>query len=64
MSYGIVVNSFYELKSVYANYYRNVLGMKAWRIGPVSMCNRNNEGKAIRGKASSIKEHEFLKWLD
>ncbi|KAM1382345.1 hypothetical protein ACFX11_035033 [Malus domestica] len=50
MSYGIVVNSFYELKSVYANCYRNVLGMKAWHIGPVSMCNRNNEEKAVREK--------------
>ncbi|RXH99873.1 hypothetical protein DVH24_021675 [Malus domestica] len=54
------MRSFYELKSVYANYYRNVLGMKAWHIGPVSMCNRNNEEKAVRGKAASIKEHEFL----
>ncbi|CAN6685654.1 unnamed protein product [Malus baccata var. baccata] len=33
-SYGIVVNSFYELESAYADYYRNVLGRKAWHIGP------------------------------
>ncbi|XP_050146634.1 scopoletin glucosyltransferase-like [Malus sylvestris] len=63
-SYGIVVNSFYELESVYADYYRNVLGMKAWRICPVSLCNRNNEEKALRGKTASINEHDFLKWLD
>ncbi|KAM1345370.1 hypothetical protein ACFX15_034109 [Malus domestica] len=63
-SYGIVVNSFYELESVYADYYRNVLGMKAWHIGPVSLCIRNNEEKALRGKTASINEHDFLKWLD
>ncbi|KAM1059415.1 hypothetical protein TB2_023713 [Malus domestica] len=63
-SYGIVVNSFYELEPVYADYYRNVLGRKAWHIGPVSLCNRSNEEKALRGKASSINEHDCLKWLD
>ncbi|KAB2635884.1 scopoletin glucosyltransferase-like [Pyrus ussuriensis x Pyrus communis] len=47
-SYGIVVNGFYVLKSVYADYYRNVLGMKAWHIGAVSLCNRNNEEKTLR----------------
>ncbi|CAL2279169.1 unnamed protein product [Prunus armeniaca] len=63
-SYGIVVNSFYELESVYADYYRKVLGKKAWHIGPLSLCNRDNEEKAYRGKEASIDEHECLKWLD
>ncbi|CAB4320859.1 unnamed protein product [Prunus armeniaca] len=44
-SYGIVVNSFYELETVYADYYRKVLGKKAWHIGPLSLCNRDNEEK-------------------
>ncbi|XP_008245758.1 PREDICTED: scopoletin glucosyltransferase-like [Prunus mume] len=63
-SYGIVVNSFYELESVYADYFRKVLGRKAWHIGPLSLCNRDNEEKAYRGKEASIDEHECLKWLD
>ncbi|CAB4320860.1 unnamed protein product [Prunus armeniaca] len=63
-SYGIVVNSFYELEPVYADYYRKVLGKKAWHIGPLSLCNRENEEKAYRGKEASIDEHECLKWLD
>ncbi|XP_048435121.1 scopoletin glucosyltransferase-like [Pyrus x bretschneideri] len=63
-SYGIVVNSFYELEPFYADYYRNVLGRKAWHIGPVSLCNRSNEENALRGKASSINENDCLKWLD
>ncbi|KAL7246907.1 hypothetical protein ACSBR2_001921 [Camellia fascicularis] len=63
-SYGIVVNSFYELEPDYADHYRNVLGRKAWHIGPVSLFNREVEDKAHRGKESAIEELECLKWLD
>ncbi|CAB4290533.1 unnamed protein product [Prunus armeniaca] len=63
-SYGIVVNSFYELEPVYADYYRKILGRKAWHIGPLSLCNRDNEEKSYRGKEVSIDEHECLKWLN
>ncbi|KAM4098682.1 hypothetical protein ACJW30_07G096800 [Castanea mollissima] len=49
-SYGVVVNSFYELEPVYADHYRKVLGRKAWHIGPM-------------GEKASIDEHECLKWL-
>ncbi|KAK8668674.1 hypothetical protein V6N13_106122 [Hibiscus sabdariffa] len=63
-SYGVVVNSFYELELTYGDYYRNVLGEKAWHIGPVSLCNRTTVDKADRGKKSAIDEHECLKWLD
>ncbi|KAF7840817.1 scopoletin glucosyltransferase-like [Senna tora] len=54
-SYGVVVNSFCELEEDYVYYYRNVLGKKAWHIGPLSLY------KANRGKEE---EHECLKWLD
>ncbi|XP_021298085.1 scopoletin glucosyltransferase-like [Herrania umbratica] len=63
-SYGVVVNSFYELEDTYADCYRNIFGRKAWHIGPVSLCNRATEDKAERGKKSAIDEHECLKWLD
>uniref|UniRef100_A0A6N2LW59 Glycosyltransferase n=1 Tax=Salix viminalis TaxID=40686 RepID=A0A6N2LW59_SALVM len=62
-SYGIVINSFYELESAYADFFKE-LGRKAWNIGPVSLCNREFEEKAHRGKEASIDEHECLKWLD
>ncbi|KAL4615431.1 hypothetical protein ACB092_07G124300 [Castanea dentata] len=62
-SYGVVVNSFYELEPAYADHYRKVLGRKAWHIGPVSLCNKDSEDKAQRGKEASIDEHECLKWL-
>ncbi|KAL6123658.1 hypothetical protein ACLB2K_076177 [Fragaria x ananassa] len=48
-SYGVIVNSFYELEPAYANHYRKVFGRKAWHIGPVSLCN-----KAIEDKAESM----------
>nr|QEA68968.1 UGT73A18 [Panax ginseng] len=63
-SYGVIVNSFYELEPDYADHYRNVLNMKAWHVGPVSLCNRGVEEKAERGKKPAIDEFECLKWLD
>ncbi|KAF7127177.1 hypothetical protein RHSIM_Rhsim11G0162100 [Rhododendron simsii] len=47
-SYGVIANSFYELETEYADYYRNVLKRRAWHIGPVSLCNREVEDKAHR----------------
>jgi hypothetical protein len=65
-SYGVIVNSFYELESVYVDYYRNVLGTKEWHIGPISIHNRikNKEQTSYRGNETSIDKHYCLKWLD
>ncbi|XP_002518719.2 scopoletin glucosyltransferase [Ricinus communis] len=63
-SYGVIVNSVYELELAYADYYRNTLGRRAWHIGPVSLCNKNFQEKSHRGKKSSIGEDECMKWLD
>ncbi|KAK9677714.1 hypothetical protein RND81_11G161600 [Saponaria officinalis] len=62
-SFGVIINSFYELEPSYAEFYTKELGRKAWYIGPVSLCNRSIE-KARRGKQASIDEHECLTWLD
>ncbi|XP_022155700.1 UDP-glucose flavonoid 3-O-glucosyltransferase 7-like [Momordica charantia] len=62
--YGMVVNSFYELEAEYADCYRNVLGRKAWHIGPLSLCNKETQEKAQRGRESAIDEQECMKWLD
>ncbi|XP_059314005.1 scopoletin glucosyltransferase-like [Lycium ferocissimum] len=62
--YGVIFNSFYELETDYAEYYTNVLSIKTWAIGPLSLCNRDIEDKAERGKKSSIDKHECMKWLD
>nr|QDD67296.1 glycosyltransferase [Epimedium pseudowushanense] len=63
-SYGVLVNSFYELEPAYADHYRNVLGRRAWHIGPVSLSNNNIIDKAQRGKKAGIDEHYCLNWLN
>ncbi|XP_042490675.1 scopoletin glucosyltransferase-like [Macadamia integrifolia] len=63
-TYGVLVNSFYELEPGYADYYRNVIGRKAWHIGPVSLRNRDIVDKAQRGNKASIVNHACLSWLD
>ncbi|KAK4284558.1 hypothetical protein QN277_001375 [Acacia crassicarpa] len=63
-SFGVVVNSFYELEGIYADHYKKVLGRRAWNIGPVSLCNRDNKEKSYRGKQASMDARDCLKWLD
>lgn len=63
-SYGVLVNSFYELEPDYAEFYRKELGRKAWHIGPVSLCNISLEDKAWRGKQASLDKHAWLNWLN
>lgn len=62
-SNGVLVNSFYELESGYADHYRKVLGRKAWHTGPFWLWNCVVENKAKRCKEASIDEHECMKWL-
>ncbi|MCL7025283.1 hypothetical protein MKW94_005549 [Papaver nudicaule] len=64
-SYGVLVNSFYELEPAYAMHYKNVLCKRAWSIGPVSLANKNNMDKAAqRGKKTSFDDHFVVNWLD
>ncbi|KAF9675886.1 hypothetical protein SADUNF_Sadunf09G0080000 [Salix dunnii] len=59
-SYGVFVNSFYELEPAYADHYRKAFGRKAWHVGPVSLCNRNIDDKAERGREASINENDMV----
>ncbi|XP_054786132.1 probable UDP-glucosyl transferase 73B6 [Prosopis cineraria] len=63
-SFGVVVNSFYELEGIYADHYKKVLRRKAWHIGPLSLCNRDQNEKSNRGKQASMDAGDCLKWLD
>ncbi|XP_002518707.3 scopoletin glucosyltransferase isoform X2 [Ricinus communis] len=63
-SYGVLLNSFYELEPAYLEHYRKVMGRKAWSIGPLSLCNNDREDKMQRGDTASISGHECLRWLD
>ncbi|KAL6209809.1 hypothetical protein ACLB2K_020748 [Fragaria x ananassa] len=58
---------FYELESKYVDYFKKDLGKKAWGIGPVSLCNRDEADKVERGQAASVDEEKLkwcLDWLD
>ncbi|XP_039157515.1 scopoletin glucosyltransferase-like [Eucalyptus grandis] len=63
-SFGVIMNSFYELEPAYADHYRTFLGRQSWFVGPLSLCNKETEDKAHRGNQASIDQHECLKWLD
>ncbi|GMN37685.1 hypothetical protein TIFTF001_007013 [Ficus carica] len=63
-NYGVLVNSFYELEPRYADHYTEVLGKKAWHIGPLFLYEKEAEQRACRGMETSINQHECLKWLD
>ncbi|RZC54952.1 hypothetical protein C5167_013794 [Papaver somniferum] len=60
-SYGVIVNSFYELESPYADHFRNVMGMKAWQVGPVSLCIKREVKDA---DDEQKKQHKCMSWLD
>ncbi|MQL75834.1 hypothetical protein Taro_008198 [Colocasia esculenta] len=62
--FGVVVNSFYELEPEYADHYRNAMGMKAWHVGPVSLCNDHNGDRSGRGGgAGGVDPDNCLSWL-
>lgn len=58
-SFGAVINSFYELESVYADSVKK--DNKAWLVGPVSLCTGD---KILRGKPPTIDEKNCLNWLN
>ncbi|CAI0445875.1 unnamed protein product [Linum tenue] len=68
-SYGVLVNSFYELEPLYADHYRSAVAKRAWQVGPVSLFAGGAEEKESRGmvavtEAAAVDRHECLKWLD
>ena len=64
ISFGVLVNSFYEVESTYADFYRDFVAKRAWHIGPLSLCNVDLAEKAGRGKIANVDEKECLKWLE
>ncbi|MCL7030856.1 hypothetical protein MKW94_027284 [Papaver nudicaule] len=63
-SYGVLVNSFYELEPAYAEHYKSILDRKTWHVGPVSLQNTSTLDKALRGKKPTLDENYVLNWLD
>ncbi|CAI0554433.1 unnamed protein product, partial [Linum tenue] len=48
-SYGVLVNSFYELEPLYADHYRSAVVKRAWYVGPVSLFADGAGEKESRG---------------
>ncbi|KAL7248580.1 hypothetical protein ACSBR2_003337 [Camellia fascicularis] len=63
-SYGVMVNSLYNMESAYAEYFKNEMGRKLWLVGPVFLVNNEVEQKAERGQKNSIDGGTVLNWLD
>ncbi|KAF5202001.1 Udp-glycosyltransferase 73b5 [Thalictrum thalictroides] len=61
-SYGVLVNSFYEMEPAYADYYKKDMRRRAWNIGPVSLYNRDS--KAQRGQKATIDDNYCISWLN
>ncbi|KAK4486910.1 hypothetical protein RD792_006219 [Penstemon davidsonii] len=62
-SYGVIVNSFKELEPDYVDYYRSKIGGKVWHVGPVSLCDKD-EDKPQRAKFPTMAAEKCLNWLD
>ncbi|CAK7347508.1 unnamed protein product [Dovyalis caffra] len=63
-SFGVLMNSYYELEPAYADHFRKVTGIKAWHLGPVSQFIRNADDRLERGDRASLCKHSCLHWLD
>ncbi|KAK8970868.1 hypothetical protein KSP40_PGU017198 [Platanthera guangdongensis] len=46
-SFDVVVNIFYELEPDYAEHFRNVMGEKAWGVGPVALSDDKNTNEPV-----------------
>ncbi|KAL2528431.1 UDP-glycosyltransferase 90A1 [Forsythia ovata] len=57
-SYGIIVNGFYELESVYADYWNRESGPKAWCVGPLCLA------APPRKKHEIYETPSWIQWLD
>ncbi|MCE3050662.1 hypothetical protein HAX54_047773 [Datura stramonium] len=58
-SYGLLVNSFYELESVYVDYSNRISSPKLWCIGP--FCAFHEPPKEQQGNSE---KPSYIKWLD
>nr|UNG76930.1 uridine diphosphate glycosyltransferase [Paris polyphylla var. chinensis] len=63
-SYGMVMNSFYELEPEYVRHFQKVLDRKSWNVGPVSLYNKDTIEMRSRGHTSVVDVNNCLKWLD
>ncbi|GAA0148877.1 glycosyltransferase [Lithospermum erythrorhizon] len=64
-AFGVAVNTFEDLELEYIKEYKKIYGKeKVWCIGPVSLCNTDQQDQAERGNHPSVNDQEILKFLD
>nr|CAB3449283.1 unnamed protein product [Digitaria exilis] len=61
---GVVVNTFVDLEREFVECYEKALGKPVWTLGPLSLCNRDAEAMATRGKAATVGKEAITAWLD
>ncbi|KAF8769688.1 hypothetical protein HU200_006294 [Digitaria exilis] len=61
---GMVVNTFVELEHQFVECYEKALGKPVWTLGPLSLCNRDAEAMATRGKTATVGKEAITAWLD
>ncbi|XP_008778462.1 scopoletin glucosyltransferase-like [Phoenix dactylifera] len=63
-SYGMIINSFYEMEHDYVDQLKERGDMKLWHVGPVSLRNQDLHDKVVRGDKASADCDRCLSWLD
>nr|AAP88405.1 flavonoid glucosyl-transferase [Allium cepa] len=63
-SFGVVMNTCYELESEIINRYEKLIKKRVWPIGPLCLYGNHTGLKGDRGKKSSVDEAQLLNWLD
>ncbi|WVZ72522.1 hypothetical protein U9M48_020964 [Paspalum notatum var. saurae] len=63
-STDVVINTFQELEALYIESFEQITGKKVWTVGPMCLCNQDNNTMAARGNKASVDEAQCLRWLD
>ncbi|KAJ1282333.1 hypothetical protein BS78_03G044100 [Paspalum vaginatum] len=63
-STDVIINTFQELEALYIESFEQITGKKVWTVGPMCLCNQDNNKMAARGNKASVDEAQCLRWLD
>ncbi|XP_074356329.1 UDP-glycosyltransferase 73C6-like [Apium graveolens] len=63
-AYGVVINSFEELKKNYVDEFKMLRRDKVWCVGPLSLSNKDSLDKVQRGTNATNDQNKCLNWLD
>ncbi|XP_004951505.3 UDP-glycosyltransferase 73E1 [Setaria italica] len=61
---GAVLNTFSDLEAQFLEGYEAALGKPVWALGPLSLCNRDEDSTTSRGKTAVDGKQAIMAWLD